>query len=158
MPLGHSFYLPLTGERSVTSDSASQPVEGSSACLSRQTILVVDDEDTLRYVIRRLLEDAGYGVVEAANGLQALGQLNDPRAVIHVVLSDIRMPVMDGWELTAAIVRSHPTLPVILMSGFGTTFLESSVHPRVNFLPKPFAHERLLNLLRQVLSSDPRST
>ena len=128
----------------MTSDPASQPVEGSSARFPRQTILVVDDEDTLRYVIRRLLE--------------ALGQLNDPRAAIHVVLSDIRMPVMDGWELTAAIVRSHPTLPVILMSGFGTTFLESSVHPQVNFLPKPFARERLLNLLRQVLSADPGAT
>jgi DNA-binding NtrC family response regulator len=68
------------------------------------------------------------------------------------------MPVMDGWELTAAIARSHPTVPVILMSGFGTTVLESSVHPQINFLPKPFPHGRLLNLLHQVLSSDPRST
>ena len=140
----------------MTSDSASQ--QGRPRAFSGQTILVVDDEDTLLYVIRRLLEDAGYGVVEAANGLQALGQLNDPRAAIHVVLSDIRMPVMNGWELTAAIVRSHRTLPVILMSGFGTTFLESSVHPQVNFLPKPFARERLLNLLRQVLSADPGAT
>jgi DNA-binding NtrC family response regulator len=64
----------------VTSDPASQPVEASSARSSRRTILIVDDEDTLRFVIRRLLEDAGYSVVEAGNGLQALGQLNDPRA------------------------------------------------------------------------------
>jgi CheY-like chemotaxis protein len=105
LPLGRSFYLPLTSERSVTPDPAAQPVEASSARSSRQTILVVDDEDTLRFVIRRLLEEAGYGVVEAGNGLQALGQLNDPRAAIRAVLSDIRMPVMDGWELTA---RSSP--------------------------------------------------
>ncbi len=142
----------------MTSSSATQPAEAFSALTPRPTVLLVDDEDMLRVVLRRLLEDAGYHVVEAVNGQQALGQLNDPRAAIRVVLSDVRMPVMDGWELAAAIARSHPALPVILMSGFGTTFLESSLHARVNFLPKPFHHDQLLKLLRRLLSSDSGSS
>jgi DNA-binding NtrC family response regulator len=95
--------------------------------------------------------------VEAVNGQEALERLNDPSAAIDLILSDVRMPVMDGWELTGAIARSRPTLPVVLMSGHSTTFSGSSFHPLLNFLPKPFPNDRLLSLLQEVLRSDLRS-
>ena len=71
-------------------------------------ILVVDDDDGVRYTLRSVLEDAGLDVVEASDGVEALAQLE--RETVHLVLTDLRMPSMNGLELLARI-RSAPSPP-----------------------------------------------
>jgi two-component system, cell cycle sensor histidine kinase and response regulator CckA len=114
------------------------------------TVLVVDDEDTLRAAIRRLLEGHGYHVIDAPNGATALQLLehNAPPKV-SLVLTDLRMPVMDGRQLAAALARRYPSLPIVFMSGFTAQLMDLKlVSPHLVFLPKPFRDHDLLATVR----------
>jgi len=109
------------------------------------TVLVVEDEDNLRIVIRRLLEGEGYGVLEAGNGAHALEILERPDHNIGLVLTDLRMPVMDGRQLAAALARRHPDLPIVYMSGFTAQLMDMRlVCPHLPFLAKPFRNDDLV--------------
>ena len=114
------------------------------------TVLVVDDEDALRAAIRRLLEAQGYHVLEAPNGATALQLLEDGAAPkVSLVLTDLRMPVMDGRQLAAALARRHPSLPIVFMSGFTAQLMDLRlVSPHLAFLPKPFRDLDLLATVR----------
>jgi CheY-like chemotaxis protein len=70
------------------------------------TVLVVEDEENLRTLLRRTLQSQGYGVLEAANGAEALLILEEKRQV-HIVVTDLRMPVMDGRQLASVLSRLH---------------------------------------------------
>ena len=118
----------------------------------RPTVLVVDDEPELRNVARRMLEEAGYDVLEAPDGQAALQLVNGAHAPVDVVLTDIRMPIMNGWQLAEALTSRQPPVPVVLMSGFGSG-AEAAFYPAVNFLGKPFSGDALLGLVRRVLAA-----
>jgi CheY-like chemotaxis protein len=117
---------------------------------SGATILVVEDEDALRAAIRRLLQSEGYTVLEAQNGASALEVLSSPSAAgVALVLTDLRMPVMDGRQLAAALARIRPNLPVVFMSGFTAQLMDMRlVSPHLPFLAKPFKNEALLAAVR----------
>ncbi len=87
-------------------------------------MLLVEDEDKLREVIRRLLESEGFHVLEAQNGATALQMLNDANHQVELVLTDLRMPVMDGRQLAAALARVRPNLPIVFMSGFTAQLMD----------------------------------
>ena len=113
-------------------------------------VLVVDDEVTLRDMIRMVLEDAGHVVVTASNGAEALEVLARERA--EVVLMDIMMPVLDGREAFLRM-RAHPELghvPVVLMSAADPPRLDAAL---AGFLSKPF---RLVELLEAVIAAASR--
>jgi CheY-like chemotaxis protein len=117
--------------------------------------LVVEDEDPLRSAIRRLLQTEGYTVLEAHNGASALELLTgtEPGGV-QLVLTDLRMPVMDGRQLAAALARVRPSLPIIFMSGFTAQLLDMRlVSPHLAFLAKPFRNDELLATIRSQLGS-----
>ncbi len=104
----------------------------------------------VRAGIRRLLQSEGYTVVEAQNGAQALQLLKD-EATDHVglVLTDLRMPVMDGRQLAAALARLRPSLPIVFMSGFTAQLMDLRlVSPNLAFLAKPFRDADLLATVR----------
>ena len=82
----------------------------------RATILVVDDDSVLRRLLGTVLKLRGYTVLPAEDGVQALKVLGDHDGKIDLVLADIIMPVMDGWQLLAKLRESHPQLPVILLT------------------------------------------
>ena len=87
--------------------------------MSRLTkVLIVDDEELIRMNLRALLEDLGYGVIEAANGQEGLEAFD--RDHPDLVLADIRMPVMDGLALITALKEKSPETPAIVVSGTGT--------------------------------------
>jgi CheY-like chemotaxis protein len=113
-------------------------------------ILVVDDEQTVRKVVRRSLRAQGYEVIEAADGLGALGFLASEATRPHLVLTDEQMPAMSGRELAAVIARVYPAVRVILMSGAGHDPGQAApvAHGR---LQKPFGPSSLLAAVRRVL-------
>jgi two-component system, cell cycle sensor histidine kinase and response regulator CckA len=116
------------------------------------TVLVVEDEEAVRLAIRRVLQDEGYCVLEAQNGVDALQLLNGGNAPgrIDLVLTDLRMPMMDGRALAAALARAHPDLPIVFMSGFTAQLMDLRlVSPHLTFLPKPFRNDDLLATVRR---------
>src|SRR5215207_5170840 len=80
-------------------------------------VLVVDDIESVRRLVRRVLEHADHRVLEAANGLEALARLAE-NPTVDLVITDLRMPKMDGWELATRLAGRSPRLPVLFMSGF----------------------------------------
>jgi CheY-like chemotaxis protein len=113
----------------------------------------VEDEDALRASIRRLLSSGGFEVVEAQNGATAL-QLLERASVpkVSLVLTDLRMPVMDGRQLASALARRYPSLPIVFMSGFTAQLMDLRlVSPNVAFLAKPFREAELLAMVRRQL-------
>jgi two-component system cell cycle sensor histidine kinase/response regulator CckA len=99
-----------------------------------------------------MLEDGGYDVWEAPDGQAALQLVNGMQGAVSVVLTDIRMPIMNGWQLTEALTSRQPPVPVVLMSGFGSG-AEAAFYPAVNFIAKPFRADALLDLVRRVLAA-----
>jgi CheY-like chemotaxis protein len=115
-------------------------------------VLVVDDEPTLRSVIRRSLVREGYDVVVADDGQRALEvAARIPR--IDLLITDVVMPGMTGIELARSLLQSRPALDVLFVSGF--TF-EEAVPPKdlagaTAYLPKPFEIQTLLGKVRELL-------
>jgi two-component system cell cycle sensor histidine kinase/response regulator CckA len=126
------------------SDTATKSTRGA-------TVLVVEDEDAIRASIRRLLQREGYTVLEAADGAKALELLEEDRSShqVALVLTDLRMPVMDGRQLAAALARRRPSLPIVFMSGFTAQLMDLRlVSPHLAFLAKPFKDSDLLATVR----------
>ena len=117
-------------------------------------VLVVDDEDAVREVIRRVLEEAGYKVWEAREGSEALRLLTE--CVIDAVITDIRMPGMDGWQLAALLKLLTPPRPVLFISGYAAHLGAIALPGPV--LAKPFKPAQLIDALRRLLEDrQPRS-
>ena len=117
-----------------------------------ETILVVDDDPAFRAMLRAVLaEREGYRVQEAADGLEALEALED--GLPGLLLADLRMPRMGGLELLRSVRRSHPALPVIVMSGEGLDdeVVECIQEGAIDFLRKPFPVPRLAAAVRDAL-------
>lgn len=111
------------------------------------TILVVDDEPQVRRLASRALEREGYHVIQATDGLEALGLFTDD-AGIDLLVTDVRMPHTDGIVLAAALRRRYPHVPVLFISGFprGT---EPAPEP---FLAKPFEMQTLCDRVKELLA------
>jgi two-component system cell cycle sensor histidine kinase/response regulator CckA len=123
----------------------------------RLTVMVVEDEAALRAGIRRMLQEDGYNVVEAENGATALQLLEGPASeTIDLVLTDLRMPVMDGRQLASALARRRPSLPVVFMSGFTAQLMDLRlVSPNLAFLAKPIRNADLLAAVKNQLARRP---
>ncbi len=109
----------------------------------KTTILVVDDEEYIRRLISRILDDAGYKVVTAASGKEALDKLAD--SGINLVLLDIRMPDMDGFQ-TLESIRKRYTIPVIMVTGVGevTSVSDALSIGADDYIKKPFQARELI--------------
>jgi two-component system cell cycle sensor histidine kinase/response regulator CckA len=125
--------------------------------LSQATILVVDDEVALRHMLVRELQSAGYSVLEASFGLEALEVARSSPEPIHLVLSDIRMPGMLGTELARRLVAEHPEVRVVLMSAHPVEELASVEDRRgiITVLAKPFNGQKMLAVVKLVLGATP---
>lgn len=120
---------------------------------SAESVLVVDDEPAVRRFASRVLREAGYGVDEAADGLEALARIRAGVVEPDAVLSDIVMPRMNGVELLQSLSLERPRLPVILMSGYGNDQLAGrGIVTPCGVLPKPFPADLLLAEVRRCLS------
>jgi two-component system, cell cycle sensor histidine kinase and response regulator CckA len=104
------------------------------------TVLVVDDESMVRTLVRRMLEPGLCAVVEAEDGESALRLIQRGQPVIDVVLTDLMMPGIDGFDVVTVLARHRPELPVVCMSGFAVAQANRLTVP---FVSKPFTLEAL---------------
>lgn len=119
----------------------------------KPTILITDDEKSIRGALKEILEFENYSTVEAENGTEAL-QIVD-KEVVDLVVLDIKMKGMDGIEVLEKIKKNHPELPVIMISGHGTIKIavEATKIGAFDFLEKPPDLNRLLISVRNALKS-----
>ena len=112
------------------------------------TILFADDAPDIRGLFCEILRRAGYSVLEAEDGAQALWIARGYRASIDLLITDIAMPRMSGLALRRAFAESHPETPVLFISGNpGTTLVGDS------FLAKPFTPAELMGKVKELLAS-----
>ena len=124
------------------------------AALEQAVVLVVEDEASVRSMVRRSLEAVGLTVVEAKNGREALEMVATRPERPRLVLTDVIMPELNGRELSEALASSQPGVPVLFMSGYtGEDVLARSLLPETaQFIQKPFAPEELVARVRTLLS------
>ncbi|HUE97106.1 MAG TPA: PAS domain S-box protein [Longimicrobiaceae bacterium] len=115
-------------------------------------ILLVEDEDVVRVLVRRVLEGKGYLVLEAKNGLEGLEIADRERSRLDLLLTDVRMPGMGGVQLVEKLGRPRP--PVLYMSGYSEDLVspEALEERDVGFISKPFAPVDLLERVREALA------
>jgi PAS domain S-box-containing protein len=146
-------YFPLAPE-GVTEDaiatkSRSKPEAG-------ETILVVEDEADVRGLVRDILQQLGYGVLEASDGYEALKLVGEHKNDIRVVLTDVIMPLMNGHELAMRLKATRPGIKVLYMSGYTDDVLAfHGIAPEIEFIEKPFSSDELADKLERVLSGRP---
>jgi hypothetical protein len=116
------------------------------------TILVAEDEPAIRATIGQLLKKRGYRVLEAMDGLEALAVAARHPGPIHLLLTDLRMPRLDGHELHRRLNHQRPETRTLFMSGSPV----AGLHPAAAFLPKPFAPRVLVRKVDELLRPQAR--
>ena len=141
-------YLPR-----VTHEAAPE-IAPSTAPYSGASILVVEDYRELRSLIGEVLREAGYTVLEAATGAEALSVLHDCRGCVDLVMTDLAMPEMDGQTFAEQVRLKHPELKIVFMSAYPEAVLEhtGARQTRIPVLRKPFTDEDLTARVREVLN------
>jgi len=152
-----SLYLP----RAEAEPAPAEPVPaGPAEVEGRGTILLVEDEPSVRSVARRALSRCGYTVLEAADGAEALRVYEEHGGRVDLLLTDVVMPRMGGPELYKELRTRDPDLPVLFMSGYpGREIAESGRFPDdLPFLQKPFTSATLQAEVRERLRTQPAGT
>jgi len=133
--------------------ASSEPVraENPAPC-----ILLAEDETMLRMVMADTLRDAGYEISEAKDGADALAVL-ESGAAIDLLIADIRMPRMDGYQLTIRALERNPQLKVLLVTGYASEPLPERLRAlKVPVLHKPFDFDKLVEIVKSLLDSRER--
>jgi PAS domain S-box-containing protein len=141
--------LPATGQASAGPERRIDPVR----LRGEETILLVEDEASLRRVAQRILSEAGYRVIAAANGPEALAEAGRHPEHIDLLLTDVIMPRMPGPQLAEQLLAQRPAVRVLFMSGFAEPLLGSGgrIDGNVELIDKPFSASTLLEKVGQVL-------
>ena len=121
-------------------------------------ILIAEDEDAIRSLIARALRQDGHDVVTAIDGAQALDVLAREKGGFELLLTDIRMPVMDGFALADAAARNHPDVTIVLMTGYADQRerahgLDARIH---DVITKPFSLGAMRRAVNDALRTLPR--
>jgi DNA-binding NtrC family response regulator len=118
----------------------------------KSSVLVVDDEDALRTVLSNELTNEGYDVTNAADGDDAIGELQ--KSAFDLILLDIKMPRMNGFEVLKFVKEHHPTTKVVMLTGFADlkNAIESKKLGADDFVSKPYDLVDLLTTIERVLS------
>jgi PAS domain S-box-containing protein len=153
LDVGTTFHLYLpTAETGRTGAAGDR----GTATAASETVLVAEDDDSVRKLVRQILEQRGYRVIEARSGREALLATAREPGPIHLLLSDVVMPGTGGGELAARLKKLRPDVRVLLVSGYPPPADRGEDVPPVDgFLRKPFQAEQLLDEVRRVLSADP---
>ncbi|MDX1926736.1 MAG: response regulator [Pirellulaceae bacterium] len=144
-----SLFLPQVGEPTTQPNT----LEQSQVMVGTETILLVDDEDSVRASVKMLLETIGYTVLDASNGHEAIRIATQYDKPIHVLLTDLTMPKMSGRELAEQLAVIRPETRVLFMSGFtdDDVVRQSVAFEASHVLQKPFSLASLSSSLRKTL-------
>lgn len=146
-PAGGGYFRPMSMPQGSTS-----PRAGSERPPGGYTVLVVDDEEAVRRLACRMLTWTGYQAMEATHGREAIATIEQHAGGIHLVLTDIKMPGMNGRELGRQVEQRWPGKPILYMSGFASEVFQGGLlEPGAPFLAKPFTQEDLAQKVRGLL-------
>jgi signal transduction histidine kinase/ActR/RegA family two-component response regulator len=118
-----------------------------------ETVLVVEDEEIVRELVCDVLEDQGYRVLCAPDGIKALEVSSDYRGKIHLLVTDVIMPHMNGHELATRIASGRPDMKILYVSGYSDNDIgdQGVLDPRHQLLQKPFTPQTLARKIREVM-------
>jgi two-component system, cell cycle sensor histidine kinase and response regulator CckA len=144
-------YLPISPDHAVQEPPVVETLSGSAR--GAETILVVEDDDQVRQLACTILENSGYQVLAAQGGSQALKMAEAHQGEIHLMLTDVIMPGMNGKEVYAKARHIHPGLRVLFMSGYTTNVIarHGILEQGIQFIQKPFSVSDLTTKIRQVM-------
>jgi PAS domain S-box-containing protein len=151
-------YLPVSGEPAARLPLVTATVEAPDETHWTGTVLLVEDEDTLRGTLKTALTRMGFSVLDAQDGIEATEVFRRHKDTIRLVLCDLTMPLMDGWNTLAALRKLSPGIPIVLTSGYDEADVMADDHeeqPQA-FLAKPFRLNALRRAIRQALGTGAR--
>jgi two-component system cell cycle sensor histidine kinase/response regulator CckA len=124
-----------------------------------ETILLADDEETIRSFVRITLSREGFQVIEAFDGVNALEQVAERGAPIDLLVTDIRMPRMDGIALARSVTDAYPQTPVLYISGYPFELRQElrELDRACASLSKPFTRQELLKAVQKCLAPRPNA-
>jgi CheY-like chemotaxis protein len=134
-----------------------EPSGTATARGGSETVLVVEDEEIVRSLVRELLEGLGYTVLDARDGDEALAVLGRGTPAIDLVITDLVMPRLNGRELARRVYDLRPDASVLLVSGYAgdTATADGPLEPGTAFLGKPFTGVELAEKVRELLDAAP---
>ncbi|MEI6208590.1 MAG: ATP-binding protein [Desulfuromonadales bacterium] len=146
-----TIYLPIESNIP-TGDEASEQI-ASTLWQGSGRVLLVEDEDQVKLVAKAMLEALGFKVYDASNGREALDLYQNNSADINLVLTDIGMPIMDGYTLFRELKALSPELPIIISSGFGDTVVTTRIPVAqiAGLVSKPYRFDQLRDVLKGVV-------
>jgi DNA-binding NtrC family response regulator len=114
-----------------------------------KNVLVVDDEESVRIILKQMLDKGGYGVGLASNGVEALNKMKSTK--FDMLISDINMPVMDGVALLQKSKELYPAIPVIFITAYGKdkVIMEAMKAGLSDYIEKPFRMDEVLQTIRE---------
>lgn len=148
-------YLPATNDAPETSGSAP---ESPAFTIRGVGVLLVEDQPMVRTLLARCLESAGYRVIEASHGDEALALFREHRDTLEIVVTDIVMPKMSGTRLVELLRGERPDLSIVYMSGYADESIEASfvADRSARFLAKPFTPSELADVLARIVAERRR--
>ena len=143
-------YLPMVTGPVDHTKTPTAPVEKAD---NFETVLVVEDEEIVRDLVCAVLEEQGYNVLCAADGLEALQAAENFDGTIHLLVTDVIMPHMNGPELATKLSRVRPAMKVLYVSGYSDNDIgdQGVLDPRFELLQKPFTPQTLARKIRDVI-------
>ncbi len=146
-------YLPIAEARVPETPGRTTPSVVAGSGSGSGSVLIVEDDPAVRRLARRALEIAGYGVIEAGDGAEALRLLESGPNPFTLVISDMIMPVLGGYELARHIASTRPQTRVLLMSGYPGDLIsdDGTTVEGIAFIGKPFSFADLTAKVREVL-------
>ena len=138
-------YLPIAAEEAVSESVVPAPTEQAPAS-RRETILLVEDEHTIRRFAKLALERHGFVIIEAATPEEALSLAASSDLPISLLLTDVVMPRISGPEMAARLRQIRPDLPVLYMSGYPSSLVlqDGLIDPSMRLISKPFTTTELI--------------
>jgi CheY-like chemotaxis protein len=149
-----TIYFPRTDE---AVDRTASPGGGIAALHGSETILLVEDEESVRRFTQTLLENNGYTVIGASGGKEALRLMETMKPGAFLLVTDVVMPQMSGKDLAQKLLLSRPDLKVLYLSGYtGNAIVHHGMlDPGIDFIQKPFNSQELLAKIREIINRKP---
>jgi two-component system, cell cycle sensor histidine kinase and response regulator CckA len=145
-----SVYFPVAKE---TAPGVALPKGLLLAVKGSETILVAEDEESVRKIVVHAMENFGYHVLQAGNGVEAIKLAWQYQDTIHLLLTDTIMPKMNGKELSDQLKKARPEMRILFMSGYPREVLsqQGKIDPSIHLIQKPFSNDELAERVRKVL-------